>query len=232
MQTSNPKTTARLAGILSLLTIVGGIFAQGVVANRLITYSDAAATANNILANRSLFELSFAVFLIEMTCQIASVAVFYALLRPVNRELALIAATINLGGSIIKTMSRLFYIAPLFVLTTGAQALHAFNPDQLRALALLLFRINDRGAAMSLGFFGVSGLLSGYLIFKSTYLPRALGILAMIGSAGWLRFLYPPLRFPSFTVIAAVAILTAAVQIFWLIVFGVDAEKWKDMSYH
>ena len=222
-----PRITARFVGVLQLMTIAGGIFAQALVSNRLINFSDAALTASNILANRSLFELSFTVYLIEMACQIATVALLYVLLRPVNRSIALVAAVMDLSGSIMKTMSRLFYIAPLFVLTSGTQALSAFNADQRRALALLLLKINDRGAGLALGFLGVSGVLSGYLIFRSTFLPRILGILAMIGSAGWLRFFYPPLRFPSFTIIAVAALLVAAVEIFWLIVFGVDEEKWK-----
>lgn len=225
-----PKLTARFAGILSLLTILGGIFAQGFVSNRLISFSDAALTANNILTNRSLFELSFTAYLIEMACQIASVALFYVLMRPVNRNIALVAASIELTGCIIKTLSRLFYITPLFVLSSGTKALSAFSLDQLRALALLLLKINDRGAGMALGFFGVSGLLFGYLTFRSTFLPRWLGILGMIASAGWLRFLYPPLRFPSFMWIAGPALLIAAVKIFWLIVYGVDEERWKEQE--
>jgi hypothetical protein len=222
-----PKVTARAAGVLVLMTILGGIFAQAFVSNALISFTDAAATANNILAKRSLFEMSFTVYLIEMTCQIASAALFYLLLRPVSRNLALVAAFIELSGSIIKTMSRLFYITPLLVLS-GTTALNAFSSGQLRAIALLLLKINDRGAAMALAFFGVSGLLHGYLIFRSTFLPRTLGILGMIASAGWLRFFFPALRIPSFTFIAVLALLVAAVEIFWLIVFGVDEERWKE----
>ena len=225
---TRPRITARFAGVLSLTTILGGIFAQGYVSDRLVSYTDAALTANNILANRPLFEMSFTVFLIEMACQIATVAVFYALLSPVNRPVALVAAFVDLSGSIIKTMSRLFYVVPLFVLDT--HALSAFNGEQLRALVLLLLRINDRGAAMALAFFGISGVLHGYLIYRSTFLPRALGILVMIGSAGWLRFLVPSLQTPPFIVIALVAIIVSAVEIFWLIVFGVDEEKWKALA--
>ncbi|HJQ36105.1 MAG TPA: DUF4386 domain-containing protein [Thermoanaerobaculia bacterium] len=224
---TNPQTTARAAGILSLLTILGGIFAQAMVANRLIVFSDAAVTAKNILANRPLFQLSFTVYLIEMACQIAGIAMFYRLLRPVSRNVALAAAVISLTGAIIKTMSRLFYITPLFVLS-GTAALDAFNADQLHALALLLLRINDRGAAMALAFLGVSGVLNAYLVFRSGFLPRALGILGMLAGAGWLRYFYPPLRFPSFMVIVVFALLAAAVQIFWLCVYGVDVEKWRE----
>lgn len=227
-RTFDPRTTARVAGVLSLLTILGGIFAQGFVSNRLISFTDAAATANNIVANQSLFQLSFAVYLLEMACQIASVALFYVLLRPVSRNIALVAAFLELSGCIFKTFSRVFYIVPLFLVSSETKTLGAFSAEQLRALALLLLRINDRGAAMSLAFFGVSGLLGGYLMFRSAFLPRFLGILGMIGSVGWLRYFYPPLRFPSFMFIVGFALLAAAVKIFWLIVYGVDAEKWRE----
>jgi hypothetical protein len=224
---SGPQALARAAAILSLLTILGGIYAQGMVSNRLVSFSDATATANNILAHRSLFQFSFTVFLIEMAAQIGSSAVFYLLLRPAGRNVALVAAFIDLSASIMKTFSRLFYIMPLFVLSSGAQALSAFNPDQLRALALLLLKINDRGAGLAVAFFGISGLLYGYLIFRSGFLPRWLGILGMIGAAGWLKYFYPPLRFPSFMVIVGLALVAAAIKIFWLLVFGVDEERWK-----
>jgi len=222
-----PRITARIAGVLFLMTLVGGVFAQGFVSNRLISFSDAAVTANNILANRSLFQMSFTVYLIEMACQIASTALFYILLSPVSRNIALVAAFIELTASIIKTLSRLFYITPFFVLS-DTHGLGAFSAGQLRALALLLLKINDRGAALALAFFGVSGVLNASLIFRSTFLPRTLGILGMIGSAGWLRFFYPPLRYPSFMFIAVFALSVSAVEIFWLIVFGVDEERWKE----
>ena len=215
---------------MSLLTIAGGIFAQGVVSNRLLVFSDAALTAKNVLSNQPLFYASFTVYLIEMTCGIAGTALFYRLLSPVNRNVALVGAFVDLSANIIKTMSRLFYIVPLAVLTTASHSLSAFNPEQLRALALLLFRLNDRGAAIAVAMFGVSGICKGYLVSRSTFLPRVLGIFMMIGAAGWLRFYYPPLRVPSFTVIAVFVLCVAAVEIFWLLVYGVDEEKWKRVN--
>lgn len=226
---NNPRPVARFAGALFLFTILGGIFAQAFVSDRLISFSDAAATANNILANQSLFRMSFTVYLVEMACQIATTALFFILLSPVNRSVALVAAFIDLTGSIIKTMSRLFYITPLLVLS-DPHGFGTFSTDQLHALALLLLKINDRGAAMALAFFGVSGLLNGYLIFRSTFLPRTLGILGMIASAGWLRFFFPALRVPSFVLIALVALVVSAIEIFWLLVFAVDAEKWRERA--
>src|SRR4051812_8213064 len=90
MHTESPRLLARLAGVFFLLTIVGGIVAQGVISDSLINYSDAAATANNILANRGLFQAGFTIFLIEMSCQLITTALIYMLLTPVGPTLALV----------------------------------------------------------------------------------------------------------------------------------------------
>ena len=146
----SPRRVARITGLLFLFTILGGIFAQGFVSERLIVFSDAAATANNILSHKGLFQLGFTVYLIEMVCQVATVALWYVLLRPVNRPIALTAAFIELAGCIIKTFARVLYIAPLFVLagTSGSNgnAFRGFAPEQLQSVALILLKVNDYGA--------------------------------------------------------------------------------------
>src|SRR5581483_4132589 len=162
-------------------------------------------------------------------CQIALTALFYDLLKPVSRSVALVATFLGLAGCIIKTFSRVFYIAPLFVLG-GAHYLSVFNIEQLQALALLFLNVNDHGAGMALALFGFSTLLQGYLIFKSTFLPRFLGVLAMIGGFGWLSFLYPPLGYRMFPFVAIFGLLGAALMIFWLLMFGVDEQRWKEQA--
>src|SRR5216110_2848672 len=174
MTESSPRFKARITGVLYLLTILTGIFAQGFVSGSLVVDGDAAATATNILTHRGLFQLGFAVYLIEMACQIAMTALFYDLLKPSGRSVLLVAAFLGLTGCIIKTLSRLFFIAPLFILG-GAHYLSAFSAEQLQALALLFLKVNDRGAGMALVFFGFHGLLKGWLVIKSTFLPRILG---------------------------------------------------------
>lgn len=225
----SPRRMARTAGALYLLTILTGIFAEMFVSNRLVVSGDAAATASNILAHRGLFQLGFAVYLIEMACQISMVALFYNLLRPVSRSLALLAAFLELAGCVIKTFSRLFYIAPLLVLG-DAHYLSVFSPGQLHALALLSLKLNSQGAAMALVFFGFSSPVTGYLIFRSTFLPRILGVLGILGGLGWLSFLYPPLGYRLFPLVAAFGILGSLATIFWLLVFGVNEQRWKEQA--
>ena len=234
---SSPQFKARLAGGLFLVTILLGVFAQGFVSNRLIVFADAPTTATNILAHRDLFQLAFTAYLIEMVCQIAAVALFYVLLRPVSKSVALSAAFLELTGCVVKTFARVFFIVPLFVLGVtnssapgGMSVLSGFTTQQLQGLALLLLKVNDQGAAMALAFFGFSTILNGSLIFRSTFLPRFLGILGMISGLGWLTFLYPPLGHRAFLFAALIGLLSSAVTIFWLLVFGVNEQRWKEQA--
>jgi hypothetical protein len=226
---TSPRVKARIAGVLYLLGFLTGIFAQGYVSARLVVDGDAAVTATNILTHRGLFEWGFTVYLIEMTCQIAMTALFYDLLKPAGRSVSLVAAYLGFAGCVIKTMSRLFYIAPLFILG-GAHYLSVFSAAQLQALALLFLKVNDRGAGIALAFFGFYAILTGYLIFKSTFLPRILGLFSMVAGVGWLTFLYPPLGYRLFFYVAPFGLLGAAGLMLWLMVFGVNEQRWKQQA--
>jgi hypothetical protein len=226
---ASPRLKARIAGALYLVTILTGIFAQGFVSRTLVVDGDAAATATNILTHKSLFELGFTVYLIEMACQIAITALFYDLLKPAGRSISLMAAFLGLAGCIIKTLSRLFYLAPLFVLG-GAHYLNVFSREQLQSLALLFLKVNDHGAAIALVFFGFYALLTGYLILKSTFLPRILGVLSVLGGLGWLTFLNQPLGYRLFPYVAILGLLGAAALILWLLVVGVNEQRWKEQA--
>jgi len=229
MKEMSPRTKARITGVFYLLTILSGIFAQGFVSGKLVVDGDAAATATNILAHRGLFQLGFAVYLIEMACQIAMTALFYELLRPAGRSVSLLAAFLGLAGCVIKTFSRVFFIAPLFVLG-GAHYLSVFRAEQLQALALLFLKVNDKGAEIALVFFGIYALLTGYLVIKSTFLPRFLGWLGIFGGLGWLNFLYPPLAYRLLPYILMVGLIGSAAKILWLLVFGVNEQQWKEQA--
>lgn len=225
----SPQIYARTTGFLYLIVIAAGIFAEMGISSKLIVEGNAAATASNILSHKDLFQLGFTIYLIEMTCQIAQTVLFYILLKPVNRSVALMALVFSLIGCTIKTLSRLFYIAPLLVLD-NSHYLGIFNIEQLQAFALLLLNINNQAAGIALPFFGISTLLNGFLVFKSGFLPKILGVLSITGGLGWLTFIYPPLGSQLFLYTLLVALIGSASEILWLLIKGVNVERWEKLA--
>ena len=225
----SPRTLARLTAAFSLFTLIGGVVAQGFIANALVSPRDAALTATNILGQRQLYLLGFTIFLVEMASNIATVTLFYVLLRPVNRTAALVSLVFGLVGCTIKTLARAFYYAPLLILG-GADYLNVYSLGQLQALALLAIKINNVMAGIALVFLGVCTIFQGYLIIKSTFLPRLLGVIAVVSGFGWLSYLYPPLGRALFYYLVVVAMLGLVLTAGWLLVRGVDEQRWRELS--
>jgi hypothetical protein len=225
----SPKNLARVTGALFLLVLLGGVVAQGLIADRLVSRSDAALTATNIVSHKDLYRFGYTVFLLEMAAQTAMTVLFYVLLRPVNRTAALVSLGFGLVGCTIKTLARAFYYAPLLVLG-GAGYLTVFDASQLQALSLLLVKINNQIAAIALVFMGVSTFFQGYLIFKSTFLPRFLGILGMVSGFAWLSYAYPPLGSALFYYMIALSIVGLLLTSGWLLVRGVDEQRWREQA--
>jgi len=224
-----PKAKARLAGGLLLITILAGGFAQAFVGGSLIVPGDATATATNIAANPWLYRLGFATYLVEMACQIAATVLLYDLLKRVSRSASMLAATFGLVGCTVKTLSRLFFFVPLLVLG-GAHYLSVFAPEQLRAVAMLSLRVNYVAETIAMVFFGLYALVKGYLVFSSTFLPRVLGVLSVLGGLGWLFYLYEPLAARLQSYIVGIGTVGALVSVVWLLVYGVNERRWHEQA--
>src|SRR6266581_8958322 len=176
----NVQRYARIAGVLFLVSLVAGGFGEAYVPSKIIVSGDAAATAANITNFQFLYRLGFAGFLIESLCDITLVLIMYALLKPVSRELSLLAAFIGLVGTALFAFAELFYFAPPLIIG-GAGYLKTFSPDQLNSLALLSLKLYGYGGGLYMVFYGAGSILLGYLIFRSGYLPRFLGVLLALG---------------------------------------------------
>jgi hypothetical protein len=225
----SPRRVARAVGILDILIILNGMFAQGFVSNRLIVWVDPATTANNILAHEALYRVSFTVFMVEMGCQAAVIALLYGLLKPVNRNISLLTACLGLVGCIVKTVARMFYFAPLLILG-GTQHSGAFSVGDLQSLALVFLEVNNWGAGMGLAFLGLSACLKGYLIFRSAFLPRVLGVFSMAAGATISTYLYPPLGDRLFPIIVVLGLVAAVPQIVWFLTVGVNEARWNEQA--
>jgi hypothetical protein len=219
-----------MAGVFQGLEGVTATFGQVIVLGRLVVFGDAAATAANILRHERLFWLGFASSLIGVVFHITWALLLYYLFKPVNRRVSLLAAFVILVGCAIQALTSLFYLAPLLVLR-GGNSLSAFTAEQLQALALMFLRLNAYAFDIYLVFFGLWCVLIGFLIFRSIFLPRVLGLLLAIAGLGWMTYLSPPLAHQLFLpYIAGASALGEIPLLLWLLVVGVNAQRWNEQA--
>lgn len=219
---------ARIIGVIYLLffltSILGDRLLEGLVVER-----DAAATASHILAHQSLFRLGVASSLVSTATYLALTALFYELFRPVSRTMSFVAAVFGIVGCAIQAGGSVFQLFSLAMLRTG-QGASSLTPEQLATSALSLARLNDQAVLVALVFFAMYCLLIGVLILQSTFLPRLLGALMVLAGAGWLTFLYEPLADRLSPYIQGVGALAEALLMLWLLVMGLNAERWREQA--
>jgi len=229
----SPQLYARSCGVLYLYILVAASFAELFVRSTLIVSGDAAATAANIMTRESLFRLGFSGELLHLSCDVAVAMLLYALLRPVNRNIALLAAFMRLACDLILATASLSHFAALRLLA-GSDYLKTFQPDQLNSLALLAMQLHGDGYAIGLMFFGFACLSIGYLAFRSGYLPRTIGALLVVAGACYLinsfaHFLDPTAGAVLFNAGILLPCFVAELSLtLWLLVKGVDVAKWEE----
>ena len=230
---ASPQVYARVGGVLYLyIIVVGGLgeFYRG----SLIVSGDPTATANRIIASQLLWRLSIAGELLHLVFAVALAMIFYVLLGPVSKNLALLAAFLNLVSIAIEATVRVSLFAVLFPLG-DAGYLKTFEPGQLHVLAYLALRVYDYGFAASLVFFGCCLFFYGFLIFKSGFFPKFLGVLVAIGSLcyvinSFVDFVAPRFAniiFPAILLPGFIAELSLSL---WLVVKGVNLAKWQEQA--
>ena len=141
------------------------------------------------------FAAGLAAGIIEVSGMVVGTLLFYAIFKPVNRNLSLLAAIFNLV-----------------------------------ALTLELLQVLPHGVNIGLGFHGFYWILIGYLVFRSAFLPRILGALMVIAGLCWLTYLSPLLtNYLSPYILAAVLVIEGLVFL-WLLVMGVNAQRWQEQA--
>ncbi|MBE0525230.1 MAG: DUF4386 domain-containing protein [Methanosarcinales archaeon] len=221
------RKAARVAGLLYLAVIVFGVTAE-LVRQSLIVPGDATTTVNNIMASESLFRLAFVIDLIMIACFLLLPLALYVLLKPVNKNLALLMVIFVLVSVPIMFINMLIHFAPLLLLS-GADYLTVLGADQLHALVMFFFELYTAGVMIATIFHGLWLLPLGFLVYKSGYFPRILGVLLMIACFG---FLIDSLRyfvFPEYEVITYPGIVFEIIGEFgfcgWLLLKGAKIPK-------
>jgi Domain of unknown function (DUF4386) len=226
------KNTVRLAGFLILLIAILSPFSILYLPSTLIVPGDAATTASNVMASEGLFRLGIVVDSVVVLLEIVVIAILYVLLRPVNRTLALVAALARLAMTIVMAVN-VFNSLGVLLLLGDSEYLTVFEPDQLHTLVLLVLNLHESGVYVWQVFFGLHWVAVGYLVFKSDYFPRILGILLMVTCLGYLMdsfgILYPssgPLSTVA-SVVLAVGVIGELSFTLWLLIKGVNVEQWE-----
>jgi len=223
----NVQRYAKVAGVLILVSIVAGGFGEAYAPSRLIVANDAAATVANIKSFDFTYRLGFAAFLIESFADITLALLFYALLKPVSRELSLLAAFFGLMGTALFAFAELFYLAPAMLLAVGHWK--AFSTDQIDDVVLMSLRFYQFAAMIFSGYYGISWILRAYLMFRSGYLPKFLGVLMSIGGIGFLARNFLLILAPAYASPLLLMLLFpgASTLMVWLLVKDVDVQQWN-----
>ncbi len=225
----SPRFKARVAGVFEALEGLTSSYGQVFILGRLVIDGSAAATAANIMGHQPLFWLGFVSSLLGVIFHIVWVFLFYQLFKPVNKSLSLLAAFVGLVVCAMQALTALLYIAPLLILR-GANSFAAFTAPQLQTLVLIFLKLNSYAFYVDLVFFGLWCTLTGYLIIRSTFLPRILGLLLAIDGVGWMLYMYPPLANQLFPFIATASALAEIPLQLWLLAFGVNSQRWTEQA--
>jgi Domain of unknown function (DUF4386) len=222
------KNTARLAGLIYLIVILGGIFAELMVRGKLVVTGDPAATVRNIMAHETLYRWGFAVEIFYCTLNVPLILIFYRLFNPVNRNLTFLVVVFSAIGTAVEALSLLFHFAPL-ILLSNKPYLSAFTTAQLQGWSYLSLRFFEYGFCISLVFFGGYCLSMGTLIYRSGFLPKFIGILLGFQGLCYLinsfaNFLSPHLATQFFPVLE-VAGLGEVSFCLWLLIAGIYTKK-------
>lgn len=220
--------TARMAGLLYLIYIIITIVADVFGRSPLIVFGDAATTARNIMASEWQFRIGITGDLVSAVFFLLAAWALYALLKSVNKDLALLFLLLNLGGVAVYSINLLNQFAAVLLLS-GADYLKVFQADQLQSLAMFFLDLHHNGYWIAQIFFGAWLFPLGYLVYKSGFLPKILGIVMMIHFVGWLMTFLQFFLFPGFTVITYVTyplgLISELGLTLWLLIMGAKEQK-------
>ena len=229
---ASPRQLARTAGALYLVNILAGAFAIGVVPTILVVHN-MGTTAHNIQTHELLYRLSLAAHVVVTVTNVPMAVIFYELFKVVNRRLAMLDVFLSLVATAIEAASLLNQFTPVVLL--GSRYTSALPPAQLHALAYLPTDLATTDYSIYTVFYGLDFIVVGYLVFRSTFLPRTIGVLLAIDRLAYLANAFADLLAPGFAAhlgpwIDLPAVFGEGSLCLWLLVAGVDAGRWKERA--
>jgi len=223
----SPRKTARMAGLFYLIFILTTVLAT-YVRSRFIVSGDAAATANNIVSSQGLFRVGFVTELVSAVFFLLAAWALYVLLKPVNKNLALLFLLLNLGGVAVESINALNLFAALQFLS-GANYLNVFQTGQLQAMAMSSLNLYTSGFIIAQIFFSAWLLPLGYLVYKSRFLPKWLGLLLILDFFGNMSWFLQVFLLPDYKILAypgnAISFIAEISLTVWLLIMAVKEQK-------
>src|SRR6195256_2549347 len=231
---TSPKQLARMAGVLYLINIVGGAFAITIVPTMLLVAGNAAATAHNIQTHELLYRSGLVAHVLVTVTNVPLALIFYELFKVVNRRLALLDAFFILVATAIEAAGLVNQFAPLVLLGSGPYT-SALPAAQLQALAYVPSALASVDYNIHTVFFGFDILLMAYLVLKSQFIPRTIGVLLAIDGLAYLVYSFAAMLAPGFASqlvpwIQLPALFGEGSLCLWLLVAGVNVERWKEWA--
>lgn len=227
----NPQPYARLGGLLYLLIIILGISSEFFFRGKLIVAGNATATATNIQVSTSLWRMGIAAEYISIICTIVLAMIYFFLLKPVHKNLNLLSTFFRLISITVQVIAILNLIDVLFYLDQS-KTLEAFTTEQRNAMTGILIKSHSYGYGVSFLFLGCCFLVHGYLIRKSEFLPKALGVLVQVAglcyiSNSFVLIIFPTAAKSAFQLFFLPVFIAETSLGLWLLIKGVNVDKWR-----
>jgi hypothetical protein len=227
MKMNSPQKNARAAAFLFLIIFFLGMSTELFIRPGIIVPGDAAATVKNITTSEALFRLSLVSDLIRQVLLMLLPLVLYKLLKPVNKNIASLMVIIALVSVPISMLNELNHFAVLLI-STSTDYLRTFKADQLNSLVMFFLELRKYGTFIP-QVLSLWVLFLGYLVFKSGFLPRILGVLLMLGGLCYMVqsvifFLFPN---SDLMIFGLFSFIGESLFYLWLLIKGVNVAVWE-----
>jgi len=228
MNERDAQRYVRVAGWLILVSIFAGGFGESYVPGRLLAGQDVAETAHRVAASVGLLRAGFASYLVEAMCDLSLTAIFYVLLRPVSRTLSIIALCFGIFGTTIFAVGEIFYFSAALPVTDSRLAT-AMGPEARAWFPYVCLTIFGYVFSFFTAMYGIPTMIRGYLIYRSGYLPRALGVVIVLGGAGFVVKNLAAVLAPQYDSMLYVlpTFVAGVFQMFWFLLKGIDTAGWE-----